>query len=638
MLESQRTRQTVIGLLLLCFLLYFWELGRIPFYNYEESKEALIVWEMVNGGGWILPLRNGTELPLKPPLFHWIGATLSLLSGTVNEFTVRAPSAFAATAAVLLTYFFGKAFWSWRVGLFAALILATSPEWARWAINARSDMLLVFFLTLAMMSFFRVWQERATQRRTIYLFYASVGLATLAKGPLGLLLPGLVVLAFLAERRELHFIRRMKIVGGPLLALLIAASWYLLAMGQGGGEVFTRQILDENVFRFFDSDQGGPSREHAFWYYLPTLFAGMLPWSLFFPAMISVLYRSYGQHEDAKRRYLVIWCVVEFLFFTLASGKRSNYILPLYPALAVLLGSWWQELMESSLAFSPVVKRLTRGSMLLLGYGFALIVIVLIAHSAGLDLAHMVSPFLHPRDQANLPLVAAGLQSHFSIVLVWLALLAFAVGWYFWGFKREQWMWVFAALTVLLSSSLYFTNALFHPILANERTYRPFMLGTRSTVKDAPLYFYKDAYDYGAIFYAGRHIPLYTDELADLADFADLTGKDNVSSPLYLFMREADWNGLATPESLRLEYLVKSEGKGPDKKHRLVLVALLPAKNGTQPSSSEAAGPETQTLESAESQVLSPQFSDGPAELGAEESEQGQEQPVEEAESSAPDA
>ena len=84
--------------------------------------------------------------------------------------------------------------------------------------------------------------------------------------------------------------------------------------------------------------------------------------------------------------------------------------------------------------------------------------------------------------------------------------------------------------------------------------------------------------------------------------------------------------------------MVKSEGKGPDKKHRLVLVALLPAKNGTQPSSSEAAGPETQTLESAGSQVLSPESSDGPAELGAEESEQGQEQPVEEAESSAPDA
>ena len=71
--ETRRTRRTVGGLLLLCFLLYFWELGRIPFYNYEESKEALIVWEIVNDGGWILPRRNGTEMPLKPPLFHWIG-------------------------------------------------------------------------------------------------------------------------------------------------------------------------------------------------------------------------------------------------------------------------------------------------------------------------------------------------------------------------------------------------------------------------------------------------------------------------------------------------------------------------------------------------------------------------------------
>ena len=157
--ETRRTRRTVGGLLLLCFLLYFWELGRIPFYNYEESKEALIVWEIVNDGGWILPRRNGTEMPLKPPLFHWIGAGISLLGGQVSEFAVRAPSAVAASAAVVLTFFCGQAWWSWRVGLFAALILATSPEWARWAIHARSDMLLVFFMTAAMLSFFQLWQE-----------------------------------------------------------------------------------------------------------------------------------------------------------------------------------------------------------------------------------------------------------------------------------------------------------------------------------------------------------------------------------------------------------------------------------------------------------------------------------------------
>ncbi len=578
MFEAQRSRRTVGGLLFLCSLLYFWELGRIPFYNYEESKEALIVWEIVNDGGWILPRRNGTEMPLKPPLFHWLGAGLSLLSGQVSEFAVRAPSAFAATATVVLTFFFGQALWSWRVGLFGALILATSPEWARWAIHARSDMLLVLFLTVAMLSFFHLWQQRATRRGTAYLFYISLGLATLAKGPLGFLLPSLVIVAFLADRRDLQFLRRMKILGGPLVTLLIAASWYVLAISEGGGEFISRQILDENIFRFFASEQGGPSRDHSFYYYIPTLCAGMLPWSLFFPALICALYHSHSR-DDAQRRYLIIWCGVELLFFSLASGKRSNYTLPLYPALALLLGVWWQELIDRAVAFSPTVKRLTHASAVLLGGGFAAIVLGLLAHGAGIDLAHLVLPFLHPRDQANLPLVAQGLQSHVLVVMVWLSILAFALGWYFVGFKRKQWMWVFAALTVLVSSSLYFTNALFHPILAKERTYKPFMLGARSTVQNAPLYFYKKAYDYGANFYADRRIPSYTQDLAHLATNGD--------SQLYLLMREEDWHRLPPTESPRLAHLVTSHGRGPDKKHRLALVTLLPAKSDTSSGSSD---------------------------------------------------
>ncbi|MCS6927448.1 MAG: glycosyltransferase family 39 protein, partial [Candidatus Binatia bacterium] len=290
MSEPQRTRQTIAGLLLLCFLLYFWELGKIPFYNYEESKEALIVWEMVNGGGWILPHRNGTEMPLKPPLFHWLGAMVAVVSGKVNEFAVRSPSAFAATGAVLLIFFFARVLWDWRTGLLAALILATSPEWVRWAVTARSDMVMVFFLTAAFVSFFFLWQEQASKRRTVYVFYLSIGFATLAKGPLGFVLPGLVICVFLAMRRALSFLWRMRLLEGVLIVSLVAVSWYVLAFWQGGEEFLRRQILDENVFRFFDSEQGGPSRDHSWFYYLPTLCVGMLPWSLFFPALIHFLY------------------------------------------------------------------------------------------------------------------------------------------------------------------------------------------------------------------------------------------------------------------------------------------------------------------------------------------------------------
>ena len=187
----------------------------------------------------------------------------------------------------------------------------------------------------------------------------------------------------------------------------------------------------------------------------------------------------------------------------------------------------------------------------------------------------MVAPFLHPRDRANLPLIARSLQSQFSVIFIWIVLLLFATGWYVWGFKRDQWMSVFAALTVSISASLYFTNALFHPLIAQERTYKPFMLGVRSTVKDAPLYFYQDASDYGAIFYAGRHIADYSQ--------AQLSEEDghNVDSPLYLLVREKDWPDLAGTHP-HLERLVTSEGQGPDKKHRLVLAALLSQKNNGQ--------------------------------------------------------
>ena len=569
MSEPQRTRQTLAGLLLLCFLLYFWELGNIPFYNYEESKEALVVWEMVNGGGWILPRRNGTEMPLKPPLFHWAGAVIALISGKVNEFAVRSPSAFCATGAVLLTFFFGRRLWDWRTGLLAALILATSPEWVRWAINARSDMVMVFFLTTAFVTFFQLWQEQATRRRTLYLFYVSLGFATLAKGPLGLVLPGLAVLVFLWMIHELRFLRQLRLIEGGLIVVFIAASWYVFALWQGGEEFFRRQILDENLFRFFDSDQGGPSRDHSWFYYIPTLCLGMLPWSLFFPALLHFLYRFRFVLRERKLLFPIVWCVTGLVFLSLASGKRSNYLLPLYPALALLLGVWWKELVEGTLVFSPLVKRIARAYALVIGAVFAVVVFFLVAHGAGFDLDHLISPLLHPRDRANLPLIAQGLQSQFPVVFVWLALLALAMGWYVWGLKREQWMYVFAALTVSISSSLYFTNALFHPILAQVRTYKPFMRGVRSTVKNAPLYFYKDAYDYGAIFYADRHIPSHT------GDLSTLPVDEHDNSPLYLLMHEEDWQELAATNNLRLEHLVTSEGKGPDKNHRLVLVALL---------------------------------------------------------------
>lgn len=579
MSETRRTRLVAAGLLTLCALLYVADLGRVPLYNYEESKEALLVWEMVNGGGWILPLRNGVEQPVKPPLFHWLGALVALVGGGVGEFGVRFPSALAAAATVLATFLFGSAVWNWRVGLLAALILATCPEWVRWAIRARSDMLLVFFVTAAQFLFFRVFEERATRPRTLYMLYAAIGLAMLAKGPQGALLPGLVAVVFLWRAGDLDLLGHLRLGHGAAIVAGIALSWYLPALVQGGGEFFQRQILDENVFRFFSSDAGGPSRRHGLFYYLPTVFAGMLPWSLFFPAVAVLAYRC--MPTDNRQRYLVCWLAVEFIFFTLASGKRSNYILPAYPALALLAALWWQAAMDRLPAVPPPVRRACRQGAVWLGGLAGLAVAALTAHAAGLlDLADTVAPTLHPRDRANLPLISETVQATFPAVAVLLGLLAAGIGWFVWSAGRDDWLPAFGALAVSSAALLYFTNAMFNPLLAGERTYKPFMLGVRATVRDAPLYFYGDASDYGAIFYAGRRVPdLPASGLPD-------PGPDAV----YLLVRERDWPQLSERHP-HVRRLGTSYGKGPHKRHRLVLAAALPPPAGPSDATEAAAFP-----------------------------------------------
>jgi len=145
-----------------------------------------------------------------------------------------------------------------------------------------------------------------------------------------------------------------------------------------------------------------------------------------------------------------------------------------------------------------------------------------------------------------------------------------ALFWYLWGLRKGQWLYVFSALMISASASLYFTHALFRPLLAQQRTYKPFMLGVRSTVKEAPLFFYK-AHDYGAIFYAGRRIATYKEDPSQGLP-------DGATSPLFLLMWEERWQDLAAASDGRLQLLAFSEGRGPDKKHRLALVALFPTR------------------------------------------------------------
>jgi len=347
--------------------------------------------------------------------------------------------------------------------------------------------------------------------------------------------------------------------------VVVALSWYGLALWRGGWEFFRVQILDENVFRILHDEGGGPSRDHPFYYYVPALIVGMFPWSVFFPALGMFLFRQRGRLKEKRLVYPLVWCLVTLVVFTLASGKRSNYVLGLYPAVALLVGLWVHVLVEGREA--GVARKLAAICAWALLGAFGTLFLVLLAQGAGLDLERFAAPFLHPRDRANLPLVAHTLQSRFALVAVWLACLAMALGAHLWGLTKRHWILVFSSITIYVSASFHFTHALFRPLLAQPRTYKPFMLGVRDTVREEPLFFYK-ARDYGAIFYADRRIADYGKDL--------LQGRpDGAASPLFLLMWEETWHTLSANGHLRL--LALSEGRGPDKDRRLALVVLVAA-------------------------------------------------------------
>src|SRR5262245_31906627 len=176
--------RNILFLLAVCFTLFLWQLGALPFFERGEPREALVVWEMHSTGNWILPIINGEYIPFKPPLFHWLGVLVAIVAGRVDEFTVRFPSALLGTLGVLMTYYVGGRLWTRKAGLVAAVVLATSFGWWQAATIAQVDMTLAFSSSAALMLFYFLYREERFRAARSLVLALLLALGTLAKGPL----------------------------------------------------------------------------------------------------------------------------------------------------------------------------------------------------------------------------------------------------------------------------------------------------------------------------------------------------------------------------------------------------------------------------------------------------------------------
>lgn len=343
----------VAVLLGLCFVIYFINLGQWDLWSPDEPRYAEVSREMVNRGDWILMHRNGHLYTDKPPLFFWAIAVSSFLWRGFSPFSVRFPSALFGTLTVLLTYFIGKKLYSSRTGFLSGLILATAFEFAYLSTRGNIDATLTFFTTASLFCFLQ-WYEcgreekvrpRSLKSLSIYGFYISMAFATSVKGLPGLILPLLVSLVYLAVQKDWKGIRRMKLLPGMILFLIIVLAWYLPAVSRGGN-VYLRETLFKHSM---DAFAKGWTHVHPFYYYLYTFPVEFLPWFLFLPG--AIVYGFFKETIGKRKEFLFafVWFAVIFLFFSISKGKRGLYLLPLYPAASLMVGKFWEDAISTSM-------------------------------------------------------------------------------------------------------------------------------------------------------------------------------------------------------------------------------------------------------------------------------------------------
>lgn len=538
-------------------VLELWGLGAAPFHTKGEPREGLVVWEMTHGGGWILPRRNGVELPSKPPLFHWLGALTSLIRGTTDEWSIRFPSAALSLVGVLCVFAAGVALWTPRAGLFSALALMTTFEWARAATNARVDMTLTFGLELAFLSW--LFFVRSRRRRWLIPLYLAITLAVLGKGPVGAALPGLVALVMIALARDVGPLRRMHLGYGAVAVGLGAGSWYVMALLLGGYAFFRKQVLAENVFTFLRSPGFGSGHSHGIAYLFGALVLGVLPWSIFLPGVGLRLWRSRRELSAADARvYLLVWIGVVFGFYAVAASKRSVYLLALYPALALLLG-WWFD--EQSRAPSGTANALARFLPLviwpLIGVG-GLLFLGVVAESLGAPLCATVQHWLPLKAQPFAPGVSDILRSGSPLLLACLVAAGAASYAGIWAARAVRWAPTFAAIFLATAAVVVAARQVIMPGVARQLSPKEFMAAVRTAVGPAgDLSFYK-TFDYGAVFYWHGHIPVYDGSWPD-------------GGPRNLLMERAEWD--RAQDRVRAQFeRVTLPARGTNPLQRLVLV------------------------------------------------------------------
>ena len=494
---TRRTALTALAVVALAVALGGRPIGS-DIYEGGEAREGLVAREMVETGDWILPLWNGTVVPSKPPLFHWLVAAGARLTGAgVTARTLRAPSVVLGGGVVLLVFLAGRRWGGEDVGFLAALVLATTPQFLREAGDGRVDMTLCTAITGAQLAF--VHAMRGGGPATSVVLALCLALAMLAKGPVGPGLVGLTALLFAIGSRRLGAALRLVRPLPVLVFVAIAGGWYALAYLHRGSAFVAKQILSENGEALLGSDRF-PYRSPLF--YVVPLLAGGLPWTLALPWAVRGAWRG-----DLARRYCLLWTAVVFAFFSLAPLKRGAYMLPLRPALALVIGWWLAEVAREARPAGGLVRV---ASGLALGAAALGIGVAALGAALGAGLVPIerigamtarpdadVAGYFRAAGDAWIQLVALGVGGAIAAVIA-----ARALG-------RGRWRTASIGIAGAVACTTFLIHGVFVPTRAAQKSVRPFAEAVRARLRpEDPLALLTNDEEIPFIFHVGRRVPV----------------------------------------------------------------------------------------------------------------------------------
>jgi 4-amino-4-deoxy-L-arabinose transferase-like glycosyltransferase len=363
---------SILWLAVVGWIAFFWHLGDVGLIDETEPLFAEASRQMYLTGDWITPFFNGETRFDKPALIYWCQAIAYAILG-VNEWAVRLPSAIAAVGVMSLVFYTVQ--WHlgkedaleqvfrpqrrWLTACLSAAVTGLAPEMVVWGRTGVSDMLLTGCMASALLCFFLGYascEEKPEARRQFLsvfpsgwyvAFYVLVAGATLTKGPVGIVLPGLIIAAFLLYLGKLsQVMREMRLASGVLIVFGLALPWYVLVIWRHGWSYINSFFGYHNLERFTEVVNG----HKAPWYfYFLVVLLGFAPYSAYLPLAIARLKFWQRKYWGLKARsqqlglFAFFWFAGVFGFFTIAVTKLPSYVLPLMPAAAILVALLWSD-------------------------------------------------------------------------------------------------------------------------------------------------------------------------------------------------------------------------------------------------------------------------------------------------------